>query len=74
MYTATDIINAFTDIDDMMKTGNGPIMLLTPIQMFEMGQFHQWAEKYVNDDNLDMDAIIPVPDDIAWVIGETPGW
>lgn len=74
MYTASSIINAFTDIDDMMKTGNGPIMLLTPMQMFEMGQFHQWAKQHVDNDNLNMDAIIPVPDDFDWVIGETQGW
>lgn len=68
------IVNAFTDLDEMMRHGNGPIMLLTPLQMFEMGQFYEWSKAIVEDDNCDLDAMTLVPEDFAWVVGETQGW
>ena len=73
-YTAENIINAFTDLDEMMQHGNGPIMLLSPQQMFEMGQFYEWAKPIVNNNDIDMNSEHDVPDDIEWVIGETQGW
>ena len=72
--TNMEIVNAYTDIDDMMKNGNGPIKLLTPEQIFEMGQFHQWASTLVSNDALDLDAKTDIPEHIDWVVGETQGW
>jgi hypothetical protein len=69
-----DIINAFTDIDEMMQFGHGPIMLLSPQRMFEMGQFYQWAETLINNDEIDMDGSTDVPNDFDWVVGETQSW
>ena len=68
------IINAFTDLDEMMQMGNGPIKLLSPQQLFEMGQFYQWATKIVDDEGIDFEAETEVPEEFAWVVGETQGW
>ena len=68
------IIYAFTDLDEMMQIGNGPIKLLSPQQMFEMGQFYQWAKKIVDDEGIDLKAETEVPEEFAWVVGETQGW
>lgn len=72
--TNGEIINAFTDIDEMMQNGNGPIMLLSPIQMFELGQFYEWAKLIVNNDDINLDNKTFVPEPIEWVVGETQGW
>lgn len=67
------IVNAFTSLDELMQ-GNGPLMLLSPKEMFEMGQFYEWARALVQDDALDLDAMTEVPEEFAWVVGETQGW
>jgi hypothetical protein len=66
------IINAFTSLDELMQ-GNGPLMLLTPKEMFEMGQFYEWAKSIVEND-VDLEAVTEVPEEFAWVVGETQGW
>ena len=40
------IVNAFTSLDELMQ-GHGPLMLLSPKEMFEMGQFYEWAKPIV---------------------------
>lgn len=67
------IVNAFTSLDELMQ-GHGPLMLLSPKEMFEMGQFYEWAKPIVENDDTDLEAVTEVPDEFAWVVGETQGW
>lgn len=69
--TVMNIINTFTTLDEMMQ-GNGPIMLMSPKEMFEMGQFYEWAKQFLNTDELDV--TVELPDDLNWVVGETQSW
>jgi hypothetical protein len=71
--SARDLFNAFTAIDGVMN-GHGPIMSLSPREMFEMGQFYQWALPIVDDPNTDLEELVEVPNVLYWVIGETQGW
>lgn len=73
-HTKMNIVNAFTSLDEMMQHGNGPIMLLSPQQMFEMGQFYEMAKPIVNDDEANLDDEVEVEDEIEWVVGETQSW
>ena len=79
LHSRRDIINTFTDLDEMMGKGNGPIMLLSPKQMFEMGQYYEWAKEIVNEEfgeeiELFFGEGVEVPEELAWVVGETQGW
>lgn len=76
LHTYANIINAFTDIDEMIQFGNGPIMKLSPEEMFEMGQFYQWVSDTIDmsDESMDLNATTDVPEQFEWVIGETHGW
>jgi hypothetical protein len=67
------IVNAFTSLAELMQ-GNGPLMLLSPKEMFEMGQFYEWAKPIVENDDTDLEAATEVPEEFAWVVGETQGW
>lgn len=71
-----DIINAFTSLDELVQgMRNGPLSLfLSPKRMFEMGQFYEWAKPIVENDNTDLEATTQVPDEFAWVVGETLRW
>ena len=67
------IIDAFTSLDELMQ-GYGPLMFLSLKQMFEMGQFYEWAKPIVENDDTDLEAETEVPEEFAWVVGETQGW
>lgn len=67
------IINAFTDLDELMQ-GHGSVLLISPKEMFEMGQFYQWAKSIVDDESTDLEVETDVPEEFAWVVGETRGW
>lgn len=69
-----NIVNAFTSIDEMMQRGNGPLMLLSPKEMFEMGQFYEWSKCIVDNADSDLDDFTEVPEEFYWVVGETQGW
>ena len=66
------IINAFTSLDELMQ-GHRPLMLLSPKEMFEMGQFYEWAKSIVENDDTDLEAETEVPEELAWVVGKTLG-
>lgn len=58
--------HAIQCIHAMMEDGDGPLALLTPTEIFNMGQFYQWATTHpmqstTNETFLD-------------VIGECDGW
>jgi len=77
MVRNTSIFNAYAQVMDMMKRGNGPIMLLSPKQMFEMGEFYQWSKKFINKQMISLDAEafgVEIPNEFGWVVGETQGW
>ena len=70
------IINAFTNLDELMQgKRNGPLSLfLSPKKVFEMGQFYEWAKPVVENDGIDLEAATEVPEEFAWVVGETLRW
>jgi hypothetical protein len=49
------IINKYTDIDENDFTTN------SKNEIFIMGQFYQWAEVFVNDDNADLNVMVEIP-------------
>lgn len=66
------IINAFTSMDELMQgLANGPLMFISPKEMFEMGQFYEWAKHIVENDDTDLEATTEVPEEFAWVVGKT---
>jgi len=67
------IINAFTSLDELMLgVGNEPFLkLFSPREMFEMGQFYEWAKPIVENDDTDLGAITEVPEELAWVVRKT---
>lgn len=68
------IVNAFTNLDELMQ-GKGPSpMLISLKEMFEMGQFYQWAKPIVENDDTDLEAETEVPEEFAWVVRETLWW
>lgn len=71
-----DIINVFTSLDELMQgMRNEPLSLfLSPKDMFEMGQFYEWAKPIVENDDIDLEAVTEVPDEFAWVVEETQRW
>ena len=65
------IINAFTSLDELMQgLVNGPLLFISPKEMFEMGQFYEWAKPIVKNDDIDLEAETEVPEELAWVIGK----
>lgn len=54
--------------------GYGPLMLLSLKEMFEMGQFYEWSKPIVENEDTDLEAETEVPEEFAWVVGETQGW
>ena len=64
------IINAFTSLDEFMQ-GHGPLILLSSKEMFEMGQFYEWAKHIVENDDTDLEATTEVPEEFAWVVSKT---
>lgn len=66
---AEKIINAYTDFDDVMK-GCERLTQYSINDVFTIGRFHQWAEQFVNDDTIDMDADIDTPDEFLEFIDE----
>ena len=64
------IINAFTNLDELMQ-GHGPLILFSSKEMFEMGQFYEWAKHIVENDDTDLEATTEVPEEFAWVVGKT---
>ena len=71
-----DIINAFTNVDELMQgMREGSLSLfLSPKAMFEMGQFYEWAKPIVESDDVDLEAETEVPNEFAWVVEEALGW
>ena len=64
--TAMDIIDAVTRIDEHL---NGSINgQFTPTQYVDMGQFIQWAQPILMDDDIDMGQLIDVPTQFEWVV------
>ena len=69
------IINAFTNLDELMQgKRNGPLMFIYPKEMFEMGQFYEWAKHIVENDDIDLEAATEVPEEFAWVVGKVLRW
>ena len=69
------IINAFTSLDELMQgLGNASWALISPKEMFEMGQFYEWAKPIVENDDTDLEAATEVPEELAWVVGKTQRW
>lgn len=64
------VVKAYESVQELMK-GNGPIMMLSPKEMYEIGKFAQYVELLVL--NVGSELVV-LPEDIDWVVGETQGW
>lgn len=68
-----EIVNAFTDLDELMQ-GHGPLHLVTLEQVFQMGQFYEWAKQITEDSDSDLETITEVPEEFAWILGDKRGF
>ena len=63
------IVEAFTRLDERMQgTDNRPLIFLSVKEVFEMGQFYEWAKPLAKNDDTDPEASTEVPEDLVWVM------
>lgn len=71
--TVMKVVNAFTDIDDMIQFDAPQLKALTPTQLIEIGQFYQIAKQLTDSlgDNGDInemaDTEIEIPGYLGWI-------
>lgn len=62
MFTNANVINAFTTLDEIMQSSAEDRIRFIETNgyeyedMFDLGQFYEWAKPVVDNDNIDLDA------------------
>jgi len=71
--TVMKVVNAFTDIDEMVQFDAPQLKALTPTQLIGIGEFYQIARQLTDSlgDNVDIndmaDTEFEIPDYLGWI-------
>lgn len=69
--TILEIVENFTIIDDLMKDGGRAIIQFSIDEIFKLGQYHQWALQYVNNDKIDdFEQLVHVDNEFSFIFND----
>lgn len=69
------IIEAFTRLDELMQDQSNKLLIFLSLkEIFELGQFYEWAKSIVENDETDLEATTEVPEELVWIMLKILKW